>query len=187
MLFFLLIAAPARANVFTVGNGCPYTSITSAIADAETNPGPDTIQLSYNRQYDQQAISISTAQQLDIVGGFPDCGQSANDGTHAEISGLSQPVFRITVETGGVVTLSYVTIQGGNAQGLNRGGGIYFKGNGTLELHHASISQNTAGFGGGIYAEATGDSTKLVIGEDVAIVGNTARYDGAGVVNDSAR
>jgi predicted outer membrane repeat protein len=79
-----------------------------------------------------------------------------------------------------------VTIQGGNAQGQSRGGGIYFKGNGTLELHHATISQNTAGFGGGIYAEATGDSTKLVIGEDVAIVGNTARYDGGGVVNDGA-
>jgi len=179
---FLLIAAHARADVYTVGNGCPYTSIASAVADAETHPGADTIHIAYNRTYDQQTIAISTAQQLDIVGGFPDCLQADSDGSQTVINGT----FRIGVDTGGLVRLSYLTIQGGNAAGFGKGGGIYFTGNGTLELRHATIAHNIAGFGGGIYAEGAGAATKLVIGEDVAIIDNTARYDGGGVVNDGA-
>jgi hypothetical protein len=80
--------------------------------------------------------------------------------------------------------LSYLTIQHGDEDGSGKGGGIYFKGNGILDLNHCSITQNIAGYGGGIYAEGTGGETELVIGEDVSIVGNTARFDGGGVVND---
>jgi predicted outer membrane repeat protein len=186
---FLLIAPFAHASVYTVGGdaNCRYTSIAEAVTAAETNPGADTIHIASNRDYGQQAIAFSTAQQLDLVGGFADCSQSASDGSHADIAGSGlQPVFRITIDTGGLVRLSYLTIRGGNAQDNGKGGGIYFKGNGTLELHHATVTQNFAGFGGGIYAEGAGTATELVIGEDVAIVGNTARYDGGGVVNDGA-
>lgn len=95
-----------------------------------------------------------------------------------------QSVFRITVPTGGVVRMSYLTIQHGDEDGGGKGGGIYFKGDGILELNHATVMQNTAGYGGGIYAEGTGTHTEPVIGDDVAIVGNTARFDGGGIVND---
>ncbi|HEX6833347.1 MAG TPA: hypothetical protein VF132_07435 [Rudaea sp.] len=185
--FALLAAVVAcqtgHATVYTVGAGCPYASINSAIADAETHPGPDTIHVSHNATYNDPIV-LSTAQQLDIIGGFPDCSpQSANDGVHAQIAGASL----ITIGAGGLVRLSYLTISGvGAATTIAKGGGIYFKGSGTLELHHATIANNTAYFGGGVYVEGLGDATQLVIGEDVAIVGNTARYDGGGVVNDGA-
>jgi predicted outer membrane repeat protein len=48
----------------------------------------------------------------------------------------------------------------------------------TAHLH------NIAGYGGGIYATGTGTSTELVIGADVVISNNTARYDGGGVYAD---
>ena len=182
IVFLLLFTAHARANVYTVGNGCPYASIASAVADAESHPGADIIHVAYNRTYDQQSITISTAQQLDIVGGFADCSQAASDGSQTAINGS----FQISVDTGGLVRLSYLSVQYGNAQDFGKGGGIYFTGNGTLELQHATVAHNTAGFGGGIYAEGAGATTKLVIGQDVAIVDNTARYDGGGVVNDGA-
>ncbi|MGN6519334.1 MAG: hypothetical protein ACTHK2_07925, partial [Dokdonella sp.] len=65
-----------------------------------------------------------------------------------------------------------------------KGGGIYFKGDGILELNHSLITNNIASYGGGIYAEGTGTNTELVIGTDVAVSLNTARVDGGGIVND---
>jgi predicted outer membrane repeat protein len=183
----LLIAAQAQAEVYTVGAGCTYASIDEALQAAEMHPGADTIHIVSNRTYNQQAIAFSTAQQLDVIGGFADCSQAASDGSHAITEGGPfNPVFRITVDSGGLVRLSYLTIEHGSAGDTGKGGGIYFKGNGTLELDHATVTQNSAGFGGGIYAEGIGTDTQLVIGTDVAIVGNTAHSDGGGIVNHGA-
>jgi len=189
LLTSILAVATARANIYSVGSdgACTHASIADALAAAEANPGADSIHIASNRSYEQQAIAFSTDQTLDLVGGFADCAQAASDGSHASIEGSGQqPVFRITVGSGGLVRLSYLTIQGGDAIQSGKGGGIYFTGNGTLQLEHDAVTQNSAGFGGGIYVEGNGEATKLVIGADVAIVGNTARSDGGGVVNDGA-
>ena len=190
-----LAAATAHAAVYTVGGdgACNYTGISAAAAAAEAHPGADTINVASpdpadpNAAYTNQEIGFTASQELDIVGGFANCSQAASSGSHTIIDGaggVSDPVFRITVPTGGVVKLSYLTIQHGDEDGSGKGGGIYFKGNGILELNHATVTQNTAAYGGGIYAEGTGTETELIIGEDVAIVGNTARLDGGGIVND---
>lgn len=195
LLSSILASATAHAAVYTVGadGACNYTGIGTAAAAAEAHPGADTINVASpdtgdpNAAYTNQAIVITASQQLDIVGGFANCSQAASSGSHTVVDGaggVTEPVFRITVATGGLVRLSYLTIQHGDEDGSGKGGGIYFKGNGILELQHSSVSQNIAGYGGGIYAEGTGGETELVIGEDVAIVGNNARDDGGGVVND---
>ncbi|HEU4665195.1 MAG TPA: hypothetical protein VFS55_14295 [Dokdonella sp.] len=93
-------------------------------------------------------------------------------------------MFRITIATGGLVRMTYLTIQHGDEDGSGKGGGIYFKGDGILELDHSLITNNIASYGGGIYAEGTGTNTELVIGTDVAVSLNTARVDGGGIVND---
>ncbi|MEO6690328.1 MAG: hypothetical protein ABIS07_17555, partial [Dokdonella sp.] len=185
----ILSFATAHAAVYTVGadGACTHTTIAAAAAAAEAHPGADTIHVASNQDYIAQAIAFTASEQLDIVGGFADCSQAASNESHIVVDGVggaTDPVFRITVNTGGLVRLSYMTIQHGEEDGSGKGGGIYFKGNGILELNHATVTQNIAGYGGGIYAEGTGNETELVIGEDVAIVGNTARFDGGGVVND---
>jgi len=187
----------AHAALYTVGadGGCTHTSIADAVAAAQAHPGDngDRIKIASNQDYTQQAITIDipTGKGLEIDGGFADCSQLLSDGSHAVIDGgggATGPVFRITVETAGRVQLYNLTIQGGDTTGSGRGGGIYFSGSGdgTLQLDQCEVKQNTAGYGGGIYAEGigTGSGGHLVIGQDVAIVGNTAGFDGGGVVND---
>ena len=190
-------ASFAHAAVYTVGSdgACTHTGIESAAAAADAHPGADEIHVvgtSNNLgspDYTNQAIafSVSANEQLDIIGGFADCSQAASTGTRTIFDGAggaTQPVFRITVATGGLVRMTYLTIQHGDEDGSGKGGGIYFKGDGILELNHSLINNNTAGYGGGIYAEGTGTNTELVIGTDVVVSLNTARFDGGGIVND---
>jgi len=191
------MASVAHAAVYTVGNdaACSFASFDPAAAAADAHPGADEIHVAgtsnnlSSPDFTNQAIliSVSAGEQLDIIGGFADCSQAASTGTRTIIDGaggVTQPVFRITVATGGLVRMSYITIQNGDEDGSGKGGGIYFKGDGILELNHAVLTRNTAGYGGGIYAEGTGSNTELVIGTDVSINQNNARFDGGGIVND---
>jgi len=188
----------AHATVYKVGadGACDYTKIADAVAAAEAHPGTNTINIAGN-QYTQQAIQIevATGDNLTIRGGFVDCSQSVSNGSHVVIDGsvgggATASVFYIKVTGGSTVQLSNLTIQGGNLAGTGRGGGILLSsvGPGVLQLDHCTISQNTAGYGGGIYAKTypSGSiySAALVIGQDVSIVGNTARFDGGGIVID---
>ena len=189
----ILTCAIAHAAVYTVGGdgACTYTDIAAAAAAADAHPGPDTVRVAYNQSYTEQANVFTVSEDLDIIGGFADCTQATSDGTRVTIDGAGgdkAPVFSITIPAGGHVRMSYLTIQNGDEDGSGKGGGIYFQGGGVLELNHVAVAQNIAGSGGGIYAD--GDSfgaAELVIGTDVAIVGNTARNNGGGVASSSAQ
>jgi len=193
VLVSILTSSLAHAAVYTVGadGACTHTNIADAAASADTHPGADTIRVAYNQSYTQQAIVFSANEQLDVIGGFADCTQAASDGTRVTIDGAggdTAPVFSITTGAAGHVRLSYLTIQNGDENGSGKGGGIYFAGNGVLELNHVVVAQNIAGSGGGIYADGDGSGlSELVIGTDVAIVGNTARNDGGGVATNNVQ
>lgn len=186
------LASHACAAVFTVGNPvgpgqCTHGTIQSAFNAAESNPGADTVRLTRSLTYEPEANSISTNQELTVEGGFATCTQATADIQKTIVSGVggaTEPVFRITVNTGGSVRLRRLQISGGDEDGSGRGGGIYFRGNGVLEIRDSLITDNLAGSGGGIYAEGTGSDAELVIGADVVISNNRARYDGGGIVAD---
>lgn len=185
----ILLVPSARAAAYAVGAdaACTHTTIAAALAAAESHPNADTIRIASNQAYPAQAISFSTAQEVERVGGSADCSQAANGGNHTTLDGsggAAEPVLRITANTGARITLSYLTIRGGDEEGAGKGGGIYFRGNGSLVLHHATLAQNLAGLGRGIYAEGTGTDAELIFGRNVQIVANTARYNGGGVFND---
>lgn len=185
----VLAATTAQAAIYTVGSGggCTHPNIQSAIASAELNPGADTIRITRTLAWTQQALSITTSQHLNVVGGFATCDQAATDNTYATVDGEGgalEPVFRINVGTGGIVKLRHLNIRGGDEDGSGFGGGIYFRGDGILELIETNVQNNVAGYGGGIYAEGTGSNAELVISNDVLIQSNTARYSGGGVYND---
>ena len=192
-LLSLTLAAPvAGAATYKVGTGpgCTHGSIGAAIIDAEANEGADTIRVTRSKPYLEQAIELTTAQTLDIVGGYAACNQATSDGVATTIDGAggaTEPVFRITANTGAVLGFDLLTIRGGDEDGAGYGGGIYFKGNGTLEFRRGAITANTAGYGGGIYAEGTDDDARLVIGADVTISANTARYSGGGIYLEGMR
>ena len=187
-----LAGTVAQAAVFTVGSPvgagqCSHGTIQSAFNAAESSAGADTVRLTRSLTYEPEANSISTSQELTVEGGYATCTQAATDGLKTVVSGAggaTEPVFRITVNTGGIVRLRLLTISGGDEDGSGRGGGIYFRGNGVLDIRDSLIANNLAGNGGGIYAEGTGSDAELVIGANVGISNNTARFDGGGIVAD---
>ncbi|HKZ86912.1 MAG TPA: choice-of-anchor Q domain-containing protein [Anaerolineae bacterium] len=94
--------------------------------------------------------------------------------TITAISGFSDRIFHIL---GGNVTITGVTIKGGNVGG--DGGALYNKG--TLTLSGSTLSDNKAGArGGGIF------NTGTVTLTNVTISGNTAKTDGGGLFNGGA-
>ncbi|MEO8673444.1 MAG: hypothetical protein ABI411_19180 [Tahibacter sp.] len=183
---FAAVAPMAGAKTFAVGRGagCTHTTIQSAIDAAKANRGADTIRITRSLRYTRQALVVDTRESLAILGGFAQCNQAASDGNATTIDGAggaTDPVVRIAADTGALVQLDGLTIQGGDEDGDGYGGGIYFRGNGILDINHSTISANVAGYGGGIYAWGTGREAELVIGEGVQISSNVARYSGGGV------
>src|SRR5690606_17215797 len=128
--------------------------------------------------------TINAVENLNLVGGFATCTQAATDNSETVVSGAggaADPVLRITAGTGIVVKLRHLTLTQGDEDGNGGGGGIFFQGDGVLEIIESSISNNSAAYGGGIYALGTGSNAELVISASTVISGNTARYSGGGV------
>jgi len=185
ILLAALLPVPAvQAAVYTVGadGACTHSTIAAAIASAEAHAGPDEVRIANNQAYAAQAIAFTTSQALDLVGGYADCSQATPSGrtTLDGSGGASAPVLRITGNTGSIVRLSNLVIRGGDEGGA-RAGGIDFSGNGVLEVRESGIINNTGGEGGGIRAAGTGSDAELVIGANVIISANTARFDGGGI------
>jgi len=182
-----LLALPVAAATFRVGagsTGCTHATLPEAIAAAEASAGRDVIRVTRSVQYLQQAISIATSQELEITGGYLNCESIANDGVTTTINGsggAQEPVFRITGNSGSLVTLKFLTITGGDEDGEGSGGGIAWIGNGILIVEDATLINNVGGYGGGIAAKGTGTLAELVIGARTNILVNTARYNGGGL------
>lgn len=182
----IALAGEVRAAIFTVGNtaGCSHGTIQSAINAANAAPGADTVRLTRSLTYQPEANTINASENLNLVGGFATCTQAATDSIKTVVSGAggaAEPVFRITAGTGIVVKLRHLTISGGDEDGGGAGGGIFFQGDGVLEIIESTISNNSAAYGGGIYALGTGTNAELIISESTVISSNTARYSGGGV------
>lgn len=188
----MVFSGDLAAAIFTVGSPvgagqCTDGTIQSAINAAESNPGADTVRLTRSLTYEPEAVQINTSQHLDVVGGFETCAQAATDNIKTTISGAGgalEPVFRITGHTGAIITLRHLTLTNGDQDGGDYGGGIYFRGDGVLELIESTISNSVAGYGGGIYAEGLGSNAELILGADVLISNNVARYSGGGIYAD---
>ena len=182
----MAITENASAVIFTVGTGagCTHGTIQSAINAAAASPGADTVRLTRSLTYQPEAVTINDGENLNLVGGFATCTQAATDSNKTVVSGAggaAEPVLRVTAGTGVVVKLRHLTITLGDEDGNGGGGGIRFQGDGVLEIIESNITNNSAAYGGGIYALGTGSNAELVISESTLVSGNTARYSGGGI------
>lgn len=185
----LCVAASTSAATFTVGSPsgsgqpCTHGTIQSAIDAANSSPGADTILLTRSLTYEPEANTIDTTQELTIEGGYATCTSAADTGTTivSGAGGAHAPVFTILASTGALIRLRRLAISGGDVDGTGTGGGIRFEGDGILDIADSTITQNVAGFGGGIYARGAHSNAELVIGANVLVSGNTARYAGGGI------
>jgi hypothetical protein len=185
VLALLGCCASAHAAIFLVGGGggaCQYTSIQAAIDAAAANPGPDTIRIApaatADGRYLQQQLSIS-GQVVTLDGGYASCASAAP----TQVTGLdgaggsANSVISIS-GNGNDVRLLRLRITGGDESSDAYGGGVGGAFGGTLRIEESEISNNSAGFGGGIYVS----SGTLVLGPNVRIIGNSAGHDGGGIM-----
>lgn len=87
----------------------------------------------------------------------------------------------LTITGNSSVTLQYLEITGGKRSADFTGGGIDFAGSGTLTLDTSWVTNNSAGFGGGINVSGSPGPAELRIKANTFITGNTAQDSGGGI------
>ena len=189
-LVAILFSSAGHAAIYTVGGdgACDFGTIAAALTAAEGNFGADTIRLARDTGYAQQAISVTTSQELTITGGFQNCG-ATEDATYTTLSGqggIAASVLTINGGTGSLIRLRKLEITGGDvSSGASAGGGINYTGNGLLDIADVNISNNTGAYGGGINALGSDYQAELDIGPNVAISQNEAHYNGGGIYSNN--
>jgi len=153
----LLLAAPASANLYWVGNNgnppCTHATLQAAIDTALGSAGFDLIYLVGPGPFNGPFIVIGN--ELEIVGNVGSCGSGVSVGqaTVRAASG-SRP---LTILSGGVgtVRLRHLMVTTNNGSVNGDGGGIWFAGasrSSRLELFDTRVNANTAfADGGGIF------------------------------------
>jgi hypothetical protein len=167
-------AAPASAATFSVTNtsDAGAGSLRQAITDANTLVNADTITISATGTVSLQSPLPDIAHDVTITG--PGAGSFV-------VSRGVVTAFRIfTIDSSASVTISGLTVTGGDA-GASKGGGV--DNSGDLTLQSVVVTNNTSQDGGGGIDNLNGplaivDST--ISGNTVA--GGTGNYFGGGVM-----
>ncbi len=176
-----LVASPLASaySIYTVGGdaACNFAFIQDAIDAAAANPGEDYVWIASNRIYEDQHLVV-TDQDVDIEGGFTECGDFDPEFDQTTIGGTSgHSVFEI--EGTSHVYLGNLILTGAVMDASHSGGGIYFGGQGSLALNIDWVFANQAGYGGGIDVSPTGPTTVTLTATTVSA--NTALVSGGGI------
>lgn len=154
-------------------------SLREAILAANATDGPDEIVLPAGRY----ALTLTGRQEdaaatgdLDVLG---DLSLSGSGATESIIDGMgADRVFDILA---GTVTISRVTIQGGDAGGFPGGGGVQNRG--SLTVRESIVRQNSAGDGDGLFRPRGGGILSVggsLTVTDCTIDGNSVGGTGVG-------
>ena len=141
------------------------TTLRAAVMEANALAGADTIHLG-SGTYSLDLGEITISSDLTITGAG--VGVTIIDGASLD---------RIFAVTSGTVTISGVTIQGGNVSGSGDGGAIDIASGADVTLTNVELLGNTADDGGAIANAGTLSLT------DVTIDGNKAANNGGGLFN----
>ena len=168
----------AGAATYNVGAGCTYTTIAAAIEAASHDTGGNIkILVANNQAYSNQALTI-TGLRLEL-GGAPACNYIQPSGNTTIGGGSGHSV--LTIRGDSHITLKNLTISDGHPADSAAGGGIDFAGTGVLSLDHTTVSNNHAGYGGGINVNGSGGAAYLNLGTETQVLDNTATTSGGGV------
>lgn len=197
--------AEAHAATYSVGvsGPCTHADLSSAVAAAAANPGPDEIHISISQSL-LSPISI-TDQSIDIIGGYANCGSASPSGLSL-VTGFGGGAFRIDgphqhqvsfvnlnlaslgdygslirIEQNRVVHI-YGTILGG-ATSETDGGAVWMTGpSSILYLEPGSLVRTNVAFsrGGGVFCQNGGT---IFVSNETGIEYNEAT-DGGGLYLD---
>lgn len=136
-----------------------------------------------NNFFDHGTIEIND-KVVKIIGGMVST-DGCNDlqwtgrSTISGVGGDTNSVF--TIRGNSFVTLEAIDIVGGDEDNNGDGGGIDFKGRGVLSMRDVGISNNRAGYGGGMLVRGEGGELRVTLGERMIIASNTATANGGGI------
>ena len=178
----LITSTDAVALQFRVGDdgSCSHATVQAAV-NALPASGAHEIRIANSATYSAQAITLSS-RTVTMSGGYANCDAAAG-GTRALLNGAggsSNSVLTIG-GSGNDIILENLNLIRGDEVSSGNGGGIDFRGTGTLTLRNVGISQNYAGYGGGIHFAAENGTAELRIEAGTTILLNTAQYSGGGV------
>ena len=122
------------------------------------------------------------AQAVGTQGAAAPAGTNATSGTPAvTISGAGHSGDSVvSIHGNSHVTLQSLVITGGRSDKDQFGGGIYFGGQGSLTLNTTNVTDNFAGYGGGINIIAEGGDVAVTL-DHAQVLFNTAQYNGGGI------
>ena len=176
-------AGSAHAITLTVGadGACTHASVQAAFADIPADNLLHVVRIANNQMYGAQALSLA-GRHVRVAGGHDDCGDIVPTGVTvlSGAGGSNDSVLSIT-GIGNHVILEHLSIVQGDEVFDGFGGGIDFRGAGYLTLRKTSVSNNYAGYGGGINVSATGGTAELHIEHESLVFFNSAQFSGGGV------
>jgi hypothetical protein len=177
-----LAAAPAHAVIHTVGGDadCDYGTVQQAINELPTG-GAHEVRIATSATYAAQAIAIS-GRVVTLRGGYAHCTDGVPSGsTLLDGSGGGNDSVLTVTGTGNDVILENLGLLRGDEVHDGYGGGIDFRGAGSITLRNTAVTQNYAGYGGGISVTASGGAAELRLEAGTYIAFNTAQFSGGGI------
>jgi hypothetical protein len=165
-------------KLYTVGAGsiCSFQNIQDAINAASDSDG-NSILVAQDVLFKDQHLVI-TNRNVNLLGGLAHCDSDSYSGQSTIIGTPGHSV--VEIEGTSHVYMSGLELTGAVMDTDHSGGGIYFGGNGSLEMTNTWVHNNQAGYGGGIDMSPSGPST-LTMQAGTTVSGNTALVSGGGV------
>jgi CSLREA domain-containing protein len=213
----LALASPAQAATITVNSTNDTAAddgactLREAITAANTNSASGATVGECAAGGGDDVINVGVEGTVNLDGALPDLssnmeieGPGADQFTVRRSTGGGYRIFTIT--SGSVVSISGITVSGGNAS-FSSGGGIYNDGGtltiisstisgnsaltgggihnreGILTISGSTISGNSAGLGGGVFSDTFLSGTQKTTITNSTISGNSATDTGGGVYN----
>lgn len=173
---------------------CSYNTIQAAIDAATTNPSCSTIvHVTREHTYTEQHLTISNRNIT--LAGWGDGVTCAAVASQCDIIGncpLPTPAINPLILLFGHDGDSVIHIDGASNVSLlnlgitegsvsDKGGGIYYDGNGSLSLTSTTVNLNHAGYGAGISMNGDGGPANLYLNAYSQILANTADVSGGGI------
>ena len=215
----VVLARPAQAATLTVNSLADTTAndgqctLREAITSANTDTasGAAAGECAAGSSTGSDVVDIGVTGTVNLDGALPDLssnmeieGPGADQFTVRRSTGGGYRIFPVT--SGSVVSISGITVSGGNVP-FGTGGGIYNDGGtltiisstisgnsaltgggihnreGILTVNDSTISGNSAGFGGGVFSDTFLSGTQKTTITNSTISGNSATDTGGGVYN----
>ena len=187
----VLLPLHYRVGADTVN--CQYNDIQSAI-DA-VGECPTVVDITREHLYTHQHLSIADKPNLTLQGwgdgvtcsmirgslDFPPYAPPDSTAPLLTINGSSDGGSVLAVTGSTNLKVRNLTISGGQTCADCSGGGVYFGGQGSLNLTRSTVSFNNAGYGAGIDMNGSDGPATLTLDSDTLVLSNTAGVSGGGI------